>query len=35
MRSAQEGLATADLDGIMNREQLFPAFSIQEAVHGA
>jgi len=35
MRSAQEGLATADLDGILNREQLFPAFSIQEAVHGA
>ncbi len=35
MRSAQEGLATADLDGIMNREQLFPAFSIQDAVHGA
>ena len=32
-RAAQEALATADLDGIMNREVLFPAFSAREPAH--
>lgn len=35
VRAAQEALATADLDDIMNREALFPAFAIREAAHGA
>ena len=35
MRAAQERLATADLDGVMNREDLFPVFSVAEATHGA
>lgn len=35
MRTAQEGLATADLDGIMNRERLFPSLVIRETAHDA
>jgi len=35
MRAAQEALATIDLDGLMNREELFPAFTVREAAHGA
>lgn len=35
MRAAQERLATADLDGIMNRDDLFPAFSTREVAHDA
>ncbi|TQI76535.1 cytochrome b pre-mRNA-processing protein 3 [Bosea sp. AK1] len=34
-RAAQEALATADLDGIMNRDNLFPAFSAREVAHDA
>ncbi len=35
MRAAQERLASADLDGILNREGLFPALSVPEAAHDA
>lgn len=34
-RAAQEALATADLDGIMNRDNLFPVFSAREVAHDA
>jgi cytochrome b pre-mRNA-processing protein 3 len=35
MRAAQERLAAADLDGILNRDDLFPAFSTPEVAHDA
>lgn len=35
VRVAQDTLATADLDGIMNREELFPVFTVREAAHDA
>lgn len=35
MRAAQDRLAAIDLDGIMNREDLFPVFSVPETAHGA
>lgn len=35
MRAAQEAIATADLDDILNREDLFPAFAAREAAHDA
>jgi cytochrome b pre-mRNA-processing protein 3 len=35
VRAAQEALAAADLDAVLHREELFPAFSPAEAAHGA
>lgn len=35
LREAQTGLALLDLDEILRREPLFPAFANQEAVHDA
>lgn len=35
IRAAQERLAAADLDGILNRDDLFPAFSTPEVAHDA
>jgi cytochrome b pre-mRNA-processing protein 3 len=35
MRAAQEAIATAGLDDILNREDLFPGFAAREAAHDA
>lgn len=35
LRTAQAGLAALDLDALLQRELLFPAFASQEAVHDA
>ena len=35
VRSAQEAIAAADLDDILDREDLFPAFATREAAHDA
>ncbi|MCO5092852.1 ubiquinol-cytochrome C chaperone family protein [Bosea sp. (in: a-proteobacteria)] len=35
VRAGQEALAAADLDALLRRENLFPAFTPAEAAHGA